>query len=90
MGLGDVDVNALNALSTTEGVLAAAEDFGAVFNSRVTRILRRQQSIYVLGYCSPKLRGEHAVTMAIDGAPGVELLITPMAGWTMTALSVPA
>ena len=81
VGLGNVDANAVNALSTTDGVLAAADDLRAVFNARVTRILQRQQSIYVLGYCSPKLRGEHAVTVAIDGAPDVQLLNFNADGW---------
>ncbi|MEE2788013.1 MAG: VWA domain-containing protein, partial [Myxococcota bacterium] len=81
VGLGNVDAIAVNALSTTDGALAVADDVSAIFSARVTRILHRQQSIYVLGYCSPKLRGMHDVTVAIDGAPGVELLNFNADGW---------
>ena len=81
VSLGSVDQNAIDALSSTTGILAETDGLATVFRERITRTLVRQRSVYVLGYCSPKLSGDHDVSISIDGSRETPLLRFNADGW---------
>ena len=78
----DADPQVLDSLSTNESYLSVDPDgLGAIFEQAGDRALVERKSIYVLGYCSPKLAGTHTVKVAIPGR-GVSPTLTFNAdGW---------
>ncbi|MEC8022931.1 MAG: vWA domain-containing protein, partial [Myxococcota bacterium] len=65
---GEVSENVLAQLGKN-GAYGATEasDLAGLFQV-VAEVLRsRKQALYVLGYCTPKLAGEHELTLAIEG-----------------------
>ncbi|MEE3120016.1 MAG: VWA domain-containing protein, partial [Pseudomonadota bacterium] len=70
VGLGDLDVATLNRLGGGRSV--ATNDpvqLRQAFRNQVARLQRRQESVYALGYCTPRLGGQHTVEVSIAGSP---------------------
>ncbi|MED5323271.1 MAG: vWA domain-containing protein, partial [Pseudomonadota bacterium] len=70
VGLGALDVATLNRLGGGRSV--ATNDpvqLRQAFRNQVARLQRRQESVYALGYCTPRLGGQHTVEVSIAGSP---------------------
>ena len=82
VGLGDLDEMVVEKLSTENATLAEATDeLSEIFAEQVARLQRRQASVYMVGYCSPRLAGEHSVSISIGDGEAIRLLAFDATGW---------
>jgi hypothetical protein len=64
----EVDVEVLESLATGGAYVgASSDDLGALFATIAEQIQTQRESLYVLGYCSPKVAGVHELTLEMPG-----------------------